>query len=134
MATLTVDDICAVARDGASAGLAAAATRRIEASHAALLATIGAGDPVYGVTTGLGAAVDTRLGAANPAHQRRIPLARAAGVGPRLERETVRAIMLARLSRLACGASRHLARDGGSPARDDRAWRHPVGPLDRLDR
>lgn len=104
-APLTVDDVRAVARDGAPFAFAGSATRRIEASHAALLAMLGAGDPVYGVTTGLGAAVDTCLAAANSAHQRTIPLARAAGVGPRLPRETVRAMMLARLSRLACGAS-----------------------------
>ena len=104
-APLTVDDVRAVARGGTSAGLAAAAIERIEASHAALLAILGAGDAVYGVTTGLGAAVDTSLAAADPAHQRHIPLARAAGVGPHLPRDTVRAMMVARLSRLACGAS-----------------------------
>ncbi|MDP9096746.1 MAG: aromatic amino acid lyase, partial [Pseudomonadota bacterium] len=95
----------AVARDGARAELSAAALQRIEASHDRLRATVRAGHPVYGVTTGLGAAVDTPRAAADSAVQRRIPLARAAGVGPRLPRDIVRATMLARLSRLAVGAS-----------------------------
>ncbi len=70
-----------------------------------MLGLVGAGQPIYGVTTGLGAAVDTCVSAADSAHQRRIPLARAAGVGARLPRDVVRATMLARVSRLACGAA-----------------------------
>jgi histidine ammonia-lyase len=104
-APLSVDDVRAVARDGVSCRLSDAAAARIGAAHAATLALLGAGVPIYGVTTGLGAAVDTTLPAADPEYQRRIPLARTAGVGSRLPRETVRAMMLARLSRLACGAS-----------------------------
>ena len=104
-APLTIGDVRAVARDGAGCRLAGPAVARIEAAHAATLALLGSGAAIYGVTTGLGAAVDTALAAAEPERQRRIPLARAAGVGPRLPRETVRAMMLARLSRLACGAS-----------------------------
>ncbi len=103
-APLTVADIRAVARDGAPCRLAAPAAARIAAAHATLLALLAADTPIYGVTTGTGAAVDTPL-AADPARQRRIPLARAAGIGPRLPRETVRATILARLARLATGYS-----------------------------
>jgi len=103
-APLTIEDVRAVARDGAPCRLSAAAAARIGAAHAAILDLLGTAAPIYGVTTGLGAAVDTSLGA-DPDRQRRIPLARAAGVGPRLPRETVRAAMLARLSRLATGNS-----------------------------
>lgn len=104
-APLTVGDIRAVARDGMRCRLSGPAATRIEAAHAATLALLGAGAPIYGVTTGLGAAADTALPAADPDRQRRIPLARAAGVGPILPRDIVRAMMLARLSRLAYGAS-----------------------------
>lgn len=101
---LTIEDVRAVARDDAPCRLSAAAVARIGAAHAAILDLLGTAAPIYGVTTGLGAAVDTSLGA-DPDRQRRIPLARAAGVGPRLPRDAVRAMILARLSRLATGYS-----------------------------
>ncbi len=103
--TLSVADVCAVVREGAPAAFTPEALARIGAAHDAVRAMVRQGAAIYGVTTGLGAAVDTPLDAADDAHQRRIPQARAAGVGPRLPREVVRATMLARLSRLACGAS-----------------------------
>ena len=106
---ITAEDVVAVARNGGRVGFSDAALGRMAASHETVAALARAGIPIYGVTTGLGAAVDTPR-SADPAHQRRIPLARAAGVGPHLPRVVVRAIMLARLSRLAVGVS------GVSPA------------------
>lgn len=104
-APLTAADVLAVARDGAPVALTPEASELIEAAHAAVLSLIGEGAAIYGVTTGLGAAVDTRARADGPEQQRRIPLARAVGVGRRADRESVRAMMLARVARLACGAS-----------------------------
>ncbi|GAC1341871.1 MAG: histidine ammonia-lyase [Acetobacteraceae bacterium] len=105
VAPLTTADILAVARDGVPVALAPDAVRRIEASHAALCRLIAMGAPIYGVSTGLGAAVDTPVRAEGPAQQRGIPLARAVAVGQRAERGDVRAMILARVARIACGAS-----------------------------
>ena len=62
------------------------------------------GEAIYGVSTGLGAAVDTRIAPAAAAQQL-VPLARAVGVGPRAREEEVRAMMVARISRFATGRS-----------------------------
>lgn len=102
---VTAEAVAAVARDGGAIGFSPAALERMAVSHEAVGALTRAGAAIYGVTTGLGAAVDTALVASDPTHQRRIPLARAAGVGPLLPRAIVRATMVARLSRAAVGVS-----------------------------
>ncbi|MGY2236487.1 HAL/PAL/TAL family ammonia-lyase [Pseudomonas gingeri] len=94
-----------VARDGAPLRFSVQARQRIAAAHALLLARAEAGEAIYGVTTGLGAAVDIRLLADDPAVQQRIPLGRAVGVGRLASREEVRAIACARLAGLAQGRS-----------------------------
>ncbi len=64
------------------------------------------GESVYGLTTGLGAAVDTKLSPASiPAFQARAIKARAVGVGELLSTEEVRAILAARLVGICHGAS-----------------------------
>jgi histidine ammonia-lyase len=124
-----VADIVAVARDYARVGLAEKGQSAIKSGYSSLLQVIAAGSPIYGVTTGLGAAVDTKLGSADPALQRRIPAARSVGVGPSASSTEVRAIMAARLSRLAQGHS------GISPAAAHalagllNARVHPVTPM-----
>ena len=102
---MNIATLLAVARQRALLALDAAAQARIEASHALLLALVARGDTVYGVTTGLGAAVDTRIDLPDPATQAQIPLARAVGVGREARPDEVRAIIAARLSRLATGRS-----------------------------
>ena len=102
---LTVADVHAVAREGAPAGLAPAAAARIGVAHQVLLELMREGAPIYGVSTGLGAAVDTNIRAEGEERQRRIPLARAVGVGRRAAPDEVRAMIVARVSRMACGCS-----------------------------
>jgi histidine ammonia-lyase len=102
---LTVADIAALASGEARIGFAPRACAAIDSGHAALLRFMETGGAVYGVTTGLGAAVDTRLSLASPLPQHRIPLARSVGVGAYASPEQVRAIMAARLARLAQGCS-----------------------------
>lgn len=64
------------------------------------------GEAVYGLTTGLGAAVDTRLAPETiAAFQQRAVRARAVGIGERLSTQEVRALLLARLAGLVQGAS-----------------------------
>lgn len=104
-AGLSVAALQAVARQRTRLVLDDAARARIEASHALLLALLARGDAVYGVTTGLGAAVDTRIAVPDPAAQALIPLARAVGVGREARPDEVRAIIAARLGRIATGRS-----------------------------
>lgn len=98
-----LERLLAVVDDDAPLHLDADARERIEAGHALLLALIAAGRPIYGVTTGLGAA----LGQAqdDPGFQQRIAAGRAVGVGRLASRREVRAIIAARLAGLAQGRS-----------------------------
>lgn len=71
-----------------------------------MLRALARGESVYGLTTGLGAAVDTRLDAgAIPAFQARAIRARAVGVGEPLSTAEVRAMLAARLGAICHGAS-----------------------------
>ncbi len=79
---------------------------RLSAARAVVLRALDRGDSVYGLTTGLGAAVDTRLDAdAIPAFQARAIRARAVGVGEPLSTVEVRAMLAARLVAMCHGAS-----------------------------
>ncbi|WP_205589659.1 HAL/PAL/TAL family ammonia-lyase [Chachezhania antarctica] len=101
-----VADIAAIARGRVPVELTAGMERRLEAARAVVEQQLAANVPVYGLTTGLGAGVDTRLGLADvTAFQQRVPQARAVSVGAPVPVETVRAIMAARLSGFAGGAS-----------------------------
>jgi histidine ammonia-lyase len=60
---------------------------------------------MYGVNTGLGAAVDTQVSPRDAAVQGRVPLARSVGVGRGASEHEVRAIIVARIARLAKGFS-----------------------------
>lgn len=125
----TIEDLVAIARDGTSVQLGAAAMRRMKAARA-VVERLAAGDkPIYGLNTGLGAGVDTRL---SPAEMRdfqtRVPVARAVGIGPRFTTAEVRALMAARLAGLAQGVA------GISPALAERIAAmlnkgvHPIVP------
>ena len=79
---------------------------RLEAARAIVDRHAQADAAVYGLTTGLGAAVDTRLPADEMASfQQRAVAARAVGVGEPLARDEVRAMLFVRLAGLARGAS-----------------------------
>src|SRR5699024_8327205 len=76
---------------------------RIPMNHSVTLSTTGA-TPVYGVSTGFGALADTAI----PTHmrqalQRSLIRSHAAGTGPEVETEVVRALMLLRARTLASG-------------------------------
>ncbi|WP_413733769.1 HAL/PAL/TAL family ammonia-lyase [Sodalis sp. RH21] len=111
---VTLATVVKVAREHLPLSLSSRARRRIEQGFDLLYQRIEAGDTIYGVTTGLGAAVDTAVLAVPDGGrdidllhriQQRIPLARAVGVGQPAARDQVRAMMLARLSGLAEGYS-----------------------------
>ena len=98
---LTLDDLLAIARQDAPANFTAQARQRIDAGHRLLLKLAAQGTPIYGLTTGLGAAVDTSVAPV----QASIPLGRAVGVGRLANRQELRAITAARLAGLAQGRS-----------------------------
>ncbi len=102
---VTTADIVAIARSGAAVTFSPECQAAMALSHKTLLQLAQSGEKIYGVTTGLGAAVDTAVSADDSAFQRRIPLARAVGVGPIATSEQVRAMMAARLARFAQGVS-----------------------------
>jgi histidine ammonia-lyase len=103
---ITIEDLVAIARRGAAVRLGAGAMRRMKAARA-VVERLAAGDkPIYGLNTGLGAGVDTRLSAAEMNDfQARVLVARSVGIGPRLATAEVRALMAARLVGLCQGAA-----------------------------
>ena len=101
---MTLDDVIAVARDGAQVALsdeslAAMASTRLQIDDLA-----NAAEPVYGVSTGFGALANRHIPAELRAQlQRSLIRSHAAGMGDPVEREVVRALILLRLKTLASG-------------------------------
>jgi histidine ammonia-lyase len=97
-------EILAVARDGAGVRLSVDAENEMAAGRKVVEALADDVEPHYGISTGFGALavrhipVDRR-----PQLQRSLVRSHAAGSGPEVEREVVRALMLLRLSTLATG-------------------------------
>jgi histidine ammonia-lyase len=102
---LALEDVLEIARHDAPAAFSAEAHRRIDEGHQLLLSLATQGTPIYGVTTGLGAAVDVQVPLDDPLLQARIPLGRSVGVGRLADRQELRAIIAARLAGLAQGRS-----------------------------
>ena len=105
-AGLTEDQVVAVARHGENVALAAAARSRMDRSRKQVERAATSREPVYGVSTGFGALAGTRIA---PLRQPELQLAlvrsHAAGVGPPVDEEVVRATMLLRARTLAMGMS-----------------------------
>jgi histidine ammonia-lyase len=103
---LTEDQVVAVARHGEKVALAASARTKMERSRARVERAATSRDPVYGVSTGFGALAGTRVA---PLRQPELQLAlirsHAAGVGPPVDLEVVRATVLLRARTLAMGMS-----------------------------
>ena len=103
---LDPDSVVAVARQGAWVAMGEAARERIRASRRRVERMIDDARPVYGVTTGFGALANTRI-----AEEERLELQRsllrshAAGMGPFVEPEVVRAMMAIRAKTLSAGYS-----------------------------
>ncbi len=126
---ITINDLVAIARGRAPVKLGAAATRRMKAARAVVDKLAAGKKAIYGLNTGLGAGVDTRLSAAEMnAFQARVLIARSVGIGPEFSTAEVRALLAARLIGLAHGAA------GISPALADRIAAmlnkgvHPIVP------
>lgn len=103
---VAIADVVAVARCSSQVALARQVGPRLRRARAVVEAHLGRDEPVYGLTTGLGAGIDTRLDADDvAAFQGRAVMARAVAVGTPLTTEEVRATLFARLAGLARGAS-----------------------------
>ncbi|MGW1071492.1 histidine ammonia-lyase [Streptomyces sp. NPDC002537] len=100
----TADDVIAVARDGARVVVSEQALAAVAASRQVIDDLAAKPDPVYGVSTGFGALAVRHISPDLRAQlQRNIVRSHAAGMGPRVEREVVRALMFLRLKTLASG-------------------------------
>ncbi|CAM5699251.1 histidine ammonia-lyase [Streptomyces californicus] len=100
----TAEDVVAVARHGARVELSAAAVDALAASRLIVDALAAKPEPVYGVSTGFGALASRHISTDLRARlQRNIVRSHAAGMGPRVEREVVRALMFLRLKTVASG-------------------------------
>ncbi|MEV4334629.1 histidine ammonia-lyase [Streptomyces sp. NPDC049597] len=101
---LSADDVVSVARHGATVSLSSAAQDAIVHSRKVIEALAGDTTPHYGVSTGFGALATRHIPTELRAQlQRSLVRSHAAGTGPEVEREVVRALMLLRLSTLATG-------------------------------
>ena len=103
---LSPDDVVAVARDRAQARLSPEARRAMEASAAVVAGLADRTEPAYGVSTGFGSLANVTIPVERREElQRALVRSHAAGVGPPVEPEVVRAMMLLRARTLAMGCS-----------------------------
>jgi histidine ammonia-lyase len=101
---LSVTGVIAVARHDATVELSAEAEHEIAATRKVIEALADDDQPHYGVSTGFGALATRHIPVDRRAQlQRSLIRSHAAGSGPEVEREVVRALMLLRLSTLATG-------------------------------
>lgn len=100
----TPDDVLAVARGKADVVITDNARAAIAATRAHIETLAASPTPAYGISTGFGALANRHIDADLRAQlQRSLIRSHAAGMGPAVEREVVRALMFLRLKTLATG-------------------------------
>ncbi|MGH3361475.1 MAG: histidine ammonia-lyase, partial [Nocardioides sp.] len=101
---VSLDDVVSVARGGAAVALTEEARAAIDRARTVVDELAAAPTPAYGISTGFGALATRHIPTEMRAQlQRSLVRSHAAGSGPEVEREVVRALMLLRLSTLATG-------------------------------
>ena len=101
---VSFSDVVAVARGGAPVTLGGDALAALAKARAVVEEMAAAPTPAYGISTGFGALATRHIPTEMRAQlQRSLVRSHAAGSGPEVEREVVRALMLLRLSTLATG-------------------------------
>ena len=101
---VSMDEVVLVAREDAGVELTEDALAAIDRARAVVDELAAAPTPAYGISTGFGALATRHIPAEMRAQlQRSLVRSHAAGAGPEVEREVVRAMMLLRLSTLASG-------------------------------
>jgi histidine ammonia-lyase len=102
--SLTVEEVVAVAREGATVELAPASIERMRETRAFVERAVERGDAVYGVTTGVGARKKVAVTADEiPAFNRALVANHRVGAGPDAPEEVVRATMVRLANALASG-------------------------------
>ncbi|MEV6792442.1 histidine ammonia-lyase [Streptomyces sp. NPDC051320] len=100
----TPEDVLAVARHHARVEISEDARAALAAAREIVDALAAEPEPVYGVSTGFGALASRHIGPELRAQlQRNIVRSHAAGMGPHVEREVVRALMFLRLKTVCSG-------------------------------
>ncbi len=103
---LTPEELVKVARGGATVTLAAAARTAVRQSRQAIERAVASGRPTYGINTGFGRLSEVVIPPDQLQQlQLNLILSHAAGVGPLLDREAVRAAMVLRVNALCRGHS-----------------------------
>lgn len=101
---VSFDDVVAVARHDAQVVLSEPSLAEVRRSRAVIEALADDTEPHYGVSTGFGALATRHIPVELRAQlQRSLVRSHAAGSGPEVEREVIRALMLLRISTLATG-------------------------------
>jgi histidine ammonia-lyase len=99
-------EVVAIARDRDPVALGAQAREAMQASAAVVAGLVDSDTPAYGISTGFGSLALVRIPAeSRELLQRALVRSHAAGMGPPIEREVVRAMMLLRARSLAMGFS-----------------------------
>jgi histidine ammonia-lyase len=99
-------DVVAVARHGVPARLSPEARAAMDESAAVVERLVSSDEPVYGISTGFGSLAGTWIPRERREElQRSLIRSHAAGMGPPVEREVVRAMMFLRARSLAMGRS-----------------------------
>jgi histidine ammonia-lyase len=99
-------DVLAVAREGEEVTIGPAALAAMERGAAVVASLVASDEPVYGVSTGFGALATTPIPASRRADlQKALIRSHAAGMGPEVEREVIRATMFLRARSLSMGFS-----------------------------
>ena len=103
---LAREEVVAVARGGAEVRVGADALAAMERGAAVVAGHVASDEPVYGVSTGFGALANTPIPAAKrELMQKSLIRSHAAGMGPEVEGEVVRAMMVLRARSLSMGFS-----------------------------
>lgn len=103
---LSRDEVVAVARDGVELRVSEDAVAAMERGASVVAELVASDEPVYGVSTGFGALATTPIPAEKRAAlQKSLIRSHAAGMGPEVEAEVVRAMMALRARSLSMGYS-----------------------------
>ena len=103
-AGVSIDDVIAVARDGARVEITPDAIDAMARSRAQVEALASSAEPTYGISTGFGALATRHIPVEQRVQlQRSLVRSHAAGMGDPVEREVVRALMFLRAKTLCSG-------------------------------
>ncbi|MFN5558616.1 MAG: histidine ammonia-lyase [Rhodoluna sp.] len=99
-----MQDVIAVARENAKVEISSQSLEAMQKTRSIVEDLANSAEPVYGISTGFGALANTAIAPSDRAQlQKSLIRSHAAGVGPVVETEVTRALMMLRLKTLASG-------------------------------